>query len=267
MYKAFWGMQFNPFTKEIETRHAFLTVDHEECKKRMEHLKNVKGIGVFTGLPGRGKTFAMRAFVDSLNQNLYRTVYLPLTTVPSGPFYRQLAAGLGLEPAYSKADNFSQIQERMRDMCRSQRITPVLIIDEAQYLDQKVLSDIKILMNFDMDSQSYAILMLTGHPELADRLSMKVNEALEQRVVISYAFQGLSREGTAAYVQDRMALSGVARDIFGPGALDGAAGASGGSIRRLNNLIHKALMIGCDQKAEIIDTEIIMKASDEISLL
>ena len=267
MYKAYWGMRFNPFTKETKVTDAYKSTDQKEASKRMEHLKNVRGIGLFTGNPGTGKTFSDRVFVESLNPNLYRTIYLPLTTIPSGDFYRAMARGLGLEAAYRKVDNFKHIQDRIKDMNRDQRVTPVIIIDEAQFLNKAVLNDLKILMNFEMDSQSYAIMILSGHPELNETLSMKIHESLEQRIVVSYNFTGLSMEEVADYVKSRLEISGAATEIFGAGALEAAAGSCAGSIRKLNNLIHKALMIGCDQKAKSIDREIIMHASEEINLV
>ena len=49
MYRAYWGMRFNPFSKEIKVADAYDSADHKEAGKRMEHLKNVRGIGLFTG--------------------------------------------------------------------------------------------------------------------------------------------------------------------------------------------------------------------------
>ncbi len=267
VYKAYWGMQFNPFSKEVKISDAYPSSDQREASKRGEFLKNIRGIGLFTGPSGVGKTFSQRAFINSLNPSLYRTVYIPLTTVPSGDFYRALAHGLGLEAAYRKIDNFKRIQDRIRDMSRDQRITPVIVIDEAQYLNKAVLTDLKILMNFDMDSKDYAIMILSGQPELNDTLSMKVHESLAQRVVVSYNFQGLSEEETAEYVRTRMSICGVTTEVFAPAALTAASASSSGSVRKLNSIIHKSLMIGCEEKQKMIDAETIRKAVDEVELV
>lgn len=267
MYRAYWGMRFNPFSKEIKVADAYDSTDHKEAGKRMEHLKNVRGIGLFTGKPGTGKTFCDRAFFESLNPNLFRTIYLPLTTIPSGDFYRAMARGLGLEAAYRKVDNFKHIQDRIRDMNRDQRITPVIIIDEAQFLNKAVLNDLKILMNFEMDSRSYAIMILSGQPELNETLSMQIHESLAQRIVVNYNFSGLSTDEVVDYVKTRLSICGAQTEIFGAGALEAASGSCAGSVRKLNNLIHKALMIGCDQKAKSIDRDIIMQATEEIDLV
>lgn len=267
MYRAYWGMEFNPFDKEITEKQFYRGHDFNEMTKRLEYLKNVKGIGLFTGLSGTGKTACCRAFVSSLNQSLYKVVYLPMTTISASEFYRDLAKGLGLEPCYRKIDNFRNIQERIKNLYREQKTTLTVLIDEAQYLNQAVLADLKILMNFEMDSKNYAVLALFGQPTLNNTLSMQIHEALRQRVVINYNMQGLTAEEVAGYAKDRMRLCGVSRDVFEPAALEAAYGYCSGSIRMLNTLLHRALIIGCEQKRDMVGTETVMDAANEIDLV
>jgi len=267
MYKTYWGMEFNPFDKEIKDSQYYRGEDYKEAMKRLEHLKNIRGIGLFTGFPGTGKTYTMRSFVGNLNPSLYKVIYLPMTTISTNEFYKDLASGLGLEPCYRKIDNFRRIQERIKALYKDQNITLTILIDEGQYLNRPILADLKLLMNFDMDSKNYAILVLTGQPVLNNMLSMQIHEALKQRIVINYQFQGLSGTEVKEYAESRMKLCGVTQPIFDEGALQAAYGSSSGSIRKLNNLIHKALMIGCEQKSEMITTDIIMDALSEIELV
>lgn len=266
MYRAYWGMEFNPFDKEIAEKQFYKTNDFVEMEKRLEYLKNIKGIGLFTGLPGTGKTACCRAFVRGLNPSLYKVVYLPMTTISASEFYRDLARGLGLDPCYRKIDNFRNIQERIRNLYREQKTTLVILIDEAQYLGRAILSDLKLLMNFEMDSRSYAVLALSGQPMLNNTLSMQIHEALRQRIVISYNMQGLTGEEAAEYAKDRMKICGVTREVFQPAALEAAYGCCGSSLRKLNSLLHRALIIGCEQKADTVGTETIMEASNEMEL-
>lgn len=267
MYRAYWGMEFNPFDKEIAEKQFYGTRDFHEMAKRLEYLRNVKGIGLFTGLPGTGKTACLRAFVGSLNPNLYKVAYLPMTTISASEFYRDLAKGLGLEPCHRKIDNFRNIQERVRNLYREQKTTLVILIDEAQYLGRAILADLKLLMNFEMDSRNYAVLALSGQPTLNNTLSMQIHEALRQRIVISYNMQGLTAQEVADYTKDRMKICGAAREVFAPAALEAAYGCCGGSLRRLNTLLHRALIIGCEQKQDTIGTETIMDAANEIELV
>lgn len=141
------------------------------------------------------------------------------------------------------------------------------MIDEAQYLHHAILADLKLLMNFDMDSKNYAILILAGQPVLNNTLSMQIHEPLKQRIVINYNFQGLTIEEVKTYIVSRLEVAGVHHKIMDDGALEAAAGCCNGSIRKLNNLIHKALMIGCNLKAQMITTDMMMEAHHEIELV
>lgn len=266
MYKSYWGMEFNPFQKEISEKQCMETRDFKQVKARLDYLKNTKGIGLFTGLSGTGKTYALRCFANGLNNNLYKVVYIPLSTVTVPEFYRMLAYGLGLEPACKKIDVFNQIREHIVSLVKTKKIIPLIIIDEAQYLKTEVLNDIKILLNFDMDSKNHVIFILTGQPILNNILSRQVHEALKQRIIISYHFEGITRQETEEYIVSRFKLCGVTNPIFSPNSYEAIASCSNGSIRKLNNIIEKCLILGAKKKAESIDTDIVMIAQNEIEL-
>lgn len=114
MYTDFYGLSFNPFDKQmIKEKDAFESEDFREMMARLEYLKEIRGIGVFTASPGMGKTFALRCFAKGLNPNLYQCAYLCLSTVSVQEFYRQLCEALGLESGFGKSQMFKSIQERL----------------------------------------------------------------------------------------------------------------------------------------------------------
>lgn len=266
MFKSYWGMEFNPFDKTICENNRFESSDLREMLSRLKHLQDIRGIGLFTGLPGTGKTYALRCFKNSLNPNLYRTVYLPMSTLTVMEFYRSLAIGLGLSPAFKKIDLFNDIQDRIRSLYKDKKITPVIILDEAQYLNSKILNDLKLLLNFDMDSKNYAILILAGLPILNNTLSLNVYEALKQRIVIKYMFSGISKKETVEYLSSRLSLCGANPGIFSDSAIEAIYACSNGSPRILNNIIQKCLILGAQKQVNSIDIEIVMGAQNEVEL-
>ena len=73
MYTDYYGLSFNPFDKQmVKEKDAFESEDFREMTARLEYLKEIRGIGVFTASPGMGKTFALRCFSKKLNPNLYQ---------------------------------------------------------------------------------------------------------------------------------------------------------------------------------------------------
>ena len=71
---------------------------------------------------------------------------------------------------------------------------PVLIVDEAHHLRNDVLEELRLLTNYEMDSENRLCLLLVGLTELRRRLQMAVHESLEQRIVIRYHLGGLGRD-------------------------------------------------------------------------
>ena len=69
MYLSYYGLEFNPFDKDIETKYAYETDDLRILKNRLKFVKENKTMALVTGNPGMGKTFAIRNFINDLNRN------------------------------------------------------------------------------------------------------------------------------------------------------------------------------------------------------
>ena len=78
---AWFGLKRFPFDKNIKTADVLDTESFQECFARLEYIKRRGGIMLLTGDPGVGKTLALRRFVDSLNGNLFKPFYTPLSTL------------------------------------------------------------------------------------------------------------------------------------------------------------------------------------------
>jgi len=102
MIETYFGMKCNPFKKGIELKDTYEFTDFKEMQARLSYLLKTKGIGVFTGNSGFGKTYSLKYFVNNLNRGLYKPVYLCLSTVTVMDFYRGLCIGLGILPNQKK---------------------------------------------------------------------------------------------------------------------------------------------------------------------
>ena len=118
-----------------------------------------------------------------------------------------------------------------------------------------------------MDSKDYTTIILVGHEELRKELSKIKYEILQQRIVVNYRFNGLTREEVKEYVISRLELANQKNKIFEVSALSALYSASKGSPRRLNNLIINCMMIGYQNNKSEIDEEIVMLAKNEIDFM
>lgn len=265
-YQLFYGLTFNPFEKSIEVKHIFESQDYKQFSSRMEYFKSAKGFACVFGEPGSGKTTSLRAFTAKLNPQLFKVVYLPLSSVTVQDFYRHLAMGLGLEPRFRKVDLFHQIQEQIAKSFLQKNLTTLVIIDEAQFVRHDILHDLRLLFNFQMDSQNYACVLLLGQPIFLNQLSLQIHVPLRQRIVIHYSFKGLANNELQLYLSALLKAAGVSEPVFTPDAVDAIFAFSGGLPRKVNSLAEKALLVGYQKQVRAINAEIIQIVQDDSEL-
>jgi len=266
-YQSFYGLTHNPFAKSIPVEHVYESDDFKKFVSRMEYFKSVKGLACVFGEPGSGKTTSLRAFTAKLNPQLFRVVYLPLSTVTVQDFYRHLAVGLGLVPRFRKVDLFHQIQEQIAKAFLQKNLTTFVIIDEAQFAQHAVLHDLRLLFNFQMDSKNYAMVLLVGQPPLLNQLALQIHLPLRQRIVIHYGFKGLSREELTNYLAALLKAAGVTEPLFTPEAVEAIFAFSGGLPRNVNALAEKSLLLGYQKKVRTIDAEIVQTVQEASELV
>lgn len=264
-YFTRYGLEFNPFiknSKEIPVN----TSEYKETLFRLDYLAKTKGFGILTGSAGRGKTTAIRNWASTLNPSFYKVVYSSLSTLTPNDFYRNLVKELGNEPAFKKPDNFRIIQEEITRLSIEKRKTPVIIIDEANYINNAILNDLKILFNFEMDSRDRAAILLAGLPKLNSTLQLQIHEPLKQRIVMNYNLDGLSKDEGKAYIYEKLKGAGCNQTIFEEAAIEAILNAADGTPRLINKYCNAAILIGDTHKVNLITTDIVMQAINDCEL-
>lgn len=264
-YTARYGLEFNPFLKNSK-EVIVETSEYREARFRLDYLLSTRGFGLLTGSPGRGKTTVIRSWACGLNPSLYKVVYSGLSTLTVMDFYRNLAAQLGVEPSYRKNDNFRIIQDAINRLVLEKRQTPVIIMDEANYISPKILNDLKILFNFEMDSRDRAVILLAGLPQLNNTLRLSAHEPLRQRIVMNYDLDGITKEEGLCYIQEKLRGAGCTQTVFEGNALEAVLNASNGTPRMINKLCNASLLVGNSRNLNIITADAVMQAISDCEL-
>lgn len=261
MFNSFYGLSFNPFDKQqLKEKDHFVSHDFTEMLNRLNYLKDVRGIGVFTARPGMGKSYALRCFAGSLNPSLYHMEYLCLSTISVADFYKELCSLLGVSDKGGKTGMFRAIQEQIFYLYKEKHQPLLLAIDEAQYLSTGILNDIKMLMNYGYDHLNCFTLILCGESHLNDTLRKPVHEALRQRITVHYNYCGLSDAEVADYIIHKLKLAGAPSTIIDNAALSAVHSCTQGNPRLIDNLLTDALVIGSQQESKVINAAIIQAA-------
>jgi type II secretory pathway predicted ATPase ExeA len=95
-----------------------------------------------------------------------------------------------------------------------------------------------------MDSYTPVSLVLSGQPELRERLKSNIFTAIRQRVSIVCSLKPLDRVQAGKYVEAHLNYSGYkdVNGLFSPEALDVAHGWSSGVPRLINKVCTQALV-------------------------
>jgi type II secretory pathway predicted ATPase ExeA len=264
-YTSRYGLDFNPFIKNSK-EIVIETSEYKEIVYRLNYLLENKGFGVITGGPGKGKTTTIRTWAKGLNTSLYKVVYSALSTLTVSEFYKHLAMEFGLDPMSKKTEIFRSIQGEINRYALEKKITPVIIIDEANYISNGVLNDLKMLFNFDMDSKDRAVILLVGLPQLNNTLRLVANEPLRQRITMNYHLDGLDKINAREYILNKLKGANCNIPIFEDNAMEAIINASNGIPRIINKLSNASLIIGNSKNINLINTDIVMSAVNEIEL-
>jgi type II secretory pathway predicted ATPase ExeA len=267
VFTQYFGLKFNPFSKELDEKDVFMSNDSRELLSRLDYLKKTRGFFLLTADAGFGKTTLLRRFASSLNPNMFKVFYCPLSTLTVMDFYRSLIIGMGEIPAYQKINMFGQFQRMVSASYHDKGVVPVFILDEAQSLSGGVLEDLRMVFNFKMDSENPCMVVIAGNPNIRRKLQLAANQALRQRITGNFHMAGLSRDEVKPYVVSRLKLAGAAdADVFTDSALESLFMASGGALRMVNTLAAAALTCACSRNSPLVDEEIVYQADRDIEI-
>jgi len=262
-YYSRFNLEYNPFIKNNCEKFYFESSDVKEVKYKLDYLFKIKGIGIITGGPGSGKTTAIRNYINNLNKALFKTVYISMTTLTDNDFYRSMVSAFGHEPKFRKCDNYDLLQQIISGY-QTKKITPVIVIDEANYLSRTILNDLKMIFNFEMDSKDNYILILSGLPVLISNLSIASQEPLKQRIIASYTFDSLSKDEVKLYIEGKIEKAGGSANIFEDGVIQTITNYSNGIPRVIDRVMDYALLIADNKNSSFINKDIMQKAIEQV---
>ena len=254
-----------PFGKDLAAGMLHAHGAHAEAVARIGWCISEQAIGVISGECGAGKTVAARAAVAALDASRHTVLYLGTPGVGLRGIYGLIVTALGATPRFHHAALIPQAQELLAAEASERGKQVVLIIDEAHLLDAESLEGVRCLSNMGMDQVAPFCLLLLGQPTLRRRLRQGMFAALDQRVAVRYAINGLDRAETTSYVAHHLALAGRADTLFSDDAIGLIHEVSRGLPRQVNNLAVAALIAAFAANKAIVDESAARVAVAEIS--
>jgi general secretion pathway protein A len=268
MILKFHNLKEQPFGVTPDPRYLFLTPTHQEALASL--LYGVMSGRGFVGLiakPGMGKTTLLFHLLQGLKDSA-RTVFLFQTLCTPREFLSSLLADLGIDTNDTDIVNLhAKLNEVLvRETRTGKRF--VVVVDEAQNLDNSVLEVVRMLSNFETPQEKLMQIVLAGQPQLAERLASPALIQLRQRVSIIARLTPLSRVEVAQYVNHRLRVGGYCSDasLFSEDALDLIAYGSEGIPRNINNICFCSLSLACAQQRKIINRHTVEEVLRDLDL-
>jgi type II secretory pathway predicted ATPase ExeA len=269
MYQDFFGLSELPFELTANPRFLFLPPSHREALSNLEYgLSAAKALTVLIGEAGTGKTTLIHAALESERCSAVDSVHLNNPALTRAEFIELLADRFGLSEhaAGSKAALVKELERVLRERRGQGQIT-ALVIDEAQSLSRELLEEIRLLANIETADEKLLPVVLSGQPELSDRLNEPGLRQLKQRVTLRCRLAPFSLEETASYIATRIRIAGAdARRVFTRDAVILIHERSLGIPRVINVLCDNALVIGFAMGRQPVDRAAVVEVLHDLDL-
>jgi hypothetical protein len=132
-----------------------------------------------------------------------------------------------------------------------------------------VLEEIRLLLNFESDTAKHLQIVLTGQPELRDRLNQPNLRQFKQRVALRcnmHAFPNV--EEVDRYISERLLIAGSDNpSVFTPEAVDYIFRCSEGIPRNINNLCDNAMLAAYSAGQQLIGRGIVEEVAEGLDML
>lgn len=266
MYLNHFHLKAKPFQITADPKFLWMGEKHKEALATLRYgIVDNRGFLLLTGEVGTGKTILINRLVSMLDID---TVVATLTDpdLESMDFYNMLADGLKMERTFDSKGAFLIHLRDFLHQSYSRQQQVLLIIDESQRLNHRLMEDIRVLSNIELHDHKLINIFFVGQQEFNSILMTPQNRALAQRITVRYHIEPLDAKETGEYIEHRLKVAGTTRQIFTQAALKEVHQFSGGIPRLINIICDHALLTGYSRGAKQINEAIIKECAEELRI-
>jgi general secretion pathway protein A len=268
MYKKFFGLKENPFNVNPDPRYLFLTQHTQEALACLTYgIQCRRGFILLTGEVGTGKTTLLNKLLSWLRRQRVASSFVFNPRLDPPQFFDYMLGDFGLDfDSRQKSHMLQRLNKWLLDRYLAGG-TAVLIVDEAQSLSAEVLEEIRLLTNLETSTDKLLQIVLSGQPELENKLNQPELRQLRQRITLRCKTQPLTLEETHQYITSRLRVAGVDdQSIFSADAVEAVHVYSEGIPRVINLLCEHALISAYAEQRKQVPADTIQEIAREYKL-
>jgi len=268
MYKAFFGLTSNPFNLSPDPAFLYRSAQHEEALANLIYgVQSRKGFIVLTGEVGTGKTTLLECLRDNLDQHHTPFAFVFNSRLTPDQFFEMIAYDLELPcRKESKTEVLIALNAMLLQQAGNNRTT-VLIVDEAQNLEWEVLEEVRLLGNLENRRGKLLQIILSGQPELDQKLEQNEYRQLRQRIALRCRLRPLTVDESAQYIATRLSRSGMREQrVFPPEVLAEIHRRTQGIPRLINSVCDNLLITAFAAESHVATIEMLEEVSNDLQL-
>jgi general secretion pathway protein A len=268
MYRSFFGLRALPFGASPDPRFLFLRPQIREALACLQYgIAARKGFVVMTGEVGTGKTTLLKTVLGTFAKGRIATAFVFNPRLDVLDFFEFVLTDFGIPPkTRTKSGMLLQLNSWLIERYRAQQLSAI-VVDEAQNLSWELLEEIRLLTNLESSSERLVQIVLSGQPELEERLHHPSVRQLRQRISLWCKTQPLSAEETQAYIAERLRIAGASQPVLLPEAVELVHFYSKGIPRIINLICEHALISAYAEQIRPIPAYIVESVGLELDLV
>lgn len=265
MYCEFYQLTERPFNVTPDPKFLYLNARYREALASLNYgITQRKGFITLIGEAGTGKTTLLKKLLEDLDTKT-KSVFIFNTNVTFEEILEYIFAEFDL-PVHNgkKLYMLQRLNSFLLEELRGGS-NVALLIDEAQDLEFSVLEDLRLLSNLETAKEKILQIVLSGQPELGQKLSNPILRQLRQRIGINCRLLPLSRDEITEYIRFRLQAAGCPDlRLFSREAEDQIYHFSRGIPRLVNVVCDNALVIGYALGKKRIGADVITEAAADL---
>ena len=265
MYLEHFGLKDYPFRITPDTDYLYMSSSHSRAMNYMKYaVVNREGFIVITGDIGSGKTTLIKKIISNLDDDVI-VAKIFQTQLNEEEFLQSILVEFGINPFNAKKVELLTMLNQFLVDCYAEKKQVILIVDDAQNLNKRVLEEVKLLSCVETNKDKLINVILVGQPELKSKIEAPDMEQLLQRVSLRFHVKKLSEEETVEYINHRLKIAGIdGGKIFDQNVYKEVYEYSGGTPRLINTLCDTAFTCAYADGKQKVTLDVVAEAVDEL---